>query len=95
MFDLAQAHHLATIVTSVTSADLSFHLSAINVPINLNFNIADLHSHINMDLLAQQFNQDVMGDLGKGWNNFVKSGQIWALMIGAVVGYLFRSITNS
>jgi large-conductance mechanosensitive channel len=36
-----------------------------------------------------------MGDLGKGWNNFVKSGQIWALMIGVVVGYLFRSITNT
>jgi hypothetical protein len=92
MFDLAQAQHL---VTSVTSADLSFHLSAIDVPMNLHFNVADLHSHINMDLLAQQFKQDVMGDLGKGWNSFVKSGQIWALMIGAVVGYLFRSITNS
>jgi hypothetical protein len=48
-----------------------------------------------MDLLAQQFKQDVMGDLGKGWDGFVKSGQIWALMIGVVVGYLFRSITNS
>ena len=92
MFDLAQAHHL---VTSVTSADLSFHLSAINLPSNLHLNIADLHSYIDMDLLAQQFNQDVMGDLGKGWNNFVKSGQIWALMIGVVVGYLFRSITNT
>ena len=92
MFDLAQAQHL---VTSVTSADLSFHLSAIDLPRNLHFNIADLNSHINMDLLAQQFKQDVMGDLGKGWNNFVKTGQIWALIIGVVVGYLFRSITNA
>ena len=93
MFDLSQAQHLATIVTGVTSADLSFHLSAIDIP--MNFNIADLHSHINMDLLAQQFKQDVIVDLGKGWDGFVKSGQIWALMIGVVVGYLFRSITNS
>ncbi|OYQ62850.1 hypothetical protein B9G53_20145 [Pseudanabaena sp. SR411] len=92
MFDLSQAQHL---LTSVTSADLSFHLSAIDVPSNLHFNIADLNSHINMDLLAQQFKQDVMGDLGKGWNNFVKTGQIWALIIGVVVGYLFRSITNA
>jgi hypothetical protein len=92
MFDLAQAQHL---LTNVTSADLSFHLSAIDVPSNLHFNIADLNSHINMDLLAQQFKQDVMGDLGKGWNNFVKTGQIWALIIGVVVGYLFRSITNA
>jgi len=92
MFDLAQAQHL---VTSVTSADLLFHLSAIDISSNLHFNIADLHSHINMDLLAQQFKQDVMGDLGKGWNNFVKTGQIWAMIIGVVVGYLFRSITNT
>ncbi|MFM7601133.1 MAG: hypothetical protein ACKO7R_08055 [Pseudanabaena sp.] len=87
MFEVAQ--HLAT------SSDLSFHFSAIDVSSNLHFNIADLNSHLNMDLLAQQFKQDVMGDLGKGWNNFVKSGQIWALIIGVVVGYLFRSITNT
>jgi hypothetical protein len=87
MIDLAQ--------NLVTSADLSFHLSAIAPVSNFHFNITDLHSHINMDLLAQQFRGDVMGDFGRGWNNFVKSGQIWALIIGVVVGYLFRSITNS
>ena len=86
MFDLVQ--HLVT-------SDLSVHLSAIDISSSLNFNIVDLHSHINMDLLAQQFKQDVMGDVGKGWDSFVKSGQIWALIIGVVVGYLFRSITNS
>jgi hypothetical protein len=80
MLDLA--HHL------VTSTDL-----AVITPSTIN--IADLHSYINMDLIAQQFKQDVMGDIGKGWDSFVKSGQIWALLIGVVVGYLFRSITNS
>ncbi|WP_225902922.1 hypothetical protein [Pseudanabaena yagii] len=48
-----------------------------------------------MDLIAQQFKQDVMGDISKGWDGFVKSGQIWALLIGTVIGYLFRSITYS
>jgi hypothetical protein len=48
-----------------------------------------------MELIAQQFKQDMMGDATKSWNNFVKSGQIWALIIGVAVGYLFRSITNS
>jgi hypothetical protein len=42
-----------------------------------------------------QFNQNVVGDMGKGWNNFVKSGQVWALIIGATLGYLFRSVTSS
>ncbi|MFN9647826.1 MAG: hypothetical protein ACK58Z_04815 [Pseudanabaena sp.] len=58
-------------------------------------NLMDLHSLINMDLIAQQFRQDVLGDIGKGWDGFVKSGQIWALLIGTVIGYLFRSITYS
>ena len=42
----------------------------------------------------QQFNQDVTKDLARGWNNFVKSGQIWALLIGVTLGYLLRSITS-
>ena len=78
MLDFAQ--HL------VTNTDLSV----------LNFgdlSFADLHSHIHMDLIAQQFKQDIAGDFGRGWNNFVKTGQIWALMIGIAVGYMFRSIS--
>lgn len=86
MLDLAQ--HL---VTSIDPSVLS--PSAINLSSNLHINLADLNPHLHMDLIAQQFKQDVMGDLGKGWENFVKTGQIWALIIGVVVGYLFRSIT--
>jgi len=42
-----------------------------------------------------QFNQNVVGDMGSGWNHFVKSGQVWALIIGVTLGYLFRSVTAS
>jgi hypothetical protein len=42
-----------------------------------------------------QFGQCVICDMGKGWNNFVKSGQVWALIIGVTLGYLFRSVTSS
>ena len=88
MLDFAQ--HL------VTSIDLSvLNPASINLASHVNFNISDLHAYINMDLIAQQFKQDVVGDLAKGWDGFVKSGQIWAMMIGAIVGYLLRSITNS
>jgi hypothetical protein len=88
MLDLAQ--HL------ITSTDLAtIHSSSINLANILHFNVADIHPHINMDLIAQQFKQDMMGDATKSWNNFVRSGQIWALLIGVAVGYLFRSITNS
>jgi len=90
MLDIAQnlviGSDLSVLSSSVVDlANTHFHI----------FNIFDLHSHVSMDLLAQQFQQDVMGDIMKGWNNFVKSGQIWALIIGVVVGYLFRSITNA
>ncbi|MFS8866946.1 hypothetical protein [Synechococcus sp. H65.1] len=46
-------------------------------------------------MVAQVFRQDVLGDIRKGWNNFVESGQIWALLIGIVAGYMLKSITSS
>jgi len=88
MFDLTQ--HLVTITDLPL---LPFHFSAIDLANNFHFNVADIHSHINMDLIAQEFKQNVMTDVSKGWDNFVKTGQIWALLIGLIVGYLFKSLT--
>ena len=44
-------------------------------------------------VLAQQFDQDILGDMGALWNTFIESGQVWALIIGVVVGYMVRSLT--
>lgn len=44
-------------------------------------------------VLAQQFDQDVLGDMGRLWNIFIESGQVWALLIGVIVGYFIRSLT--
>jgi hypothetical protein len=44
-------------------------------------------------VLAQQFDQDILGDMGNLWNTFIESGQVWALVIGIVVGYLIRNLT--
>ncbi|MGL5196822.1 MAG: hypothetical protein ACRC8Y_24795 [Chroococcales cyanobacterium] len=42
-------------------------------------------------VLAQQVSDpDIMGRITDAWNNFVETGQIWALIIGMVLGYLFR-----
>ncbi|MEN9225608.1 MAG: hypothetical protein Q6L60_00535 [Thermostichus sp. HHBFW_bins_43] len=46
-------------------------------------------------IVGQVFRQDVLGDISKGWNNFVESGQIWAALVGIVVGYFLKSITSS
>ncbi|PZV19427.1 MAG: hypothetical protein DCF21_07185 [Leptolyngbya sp.] len=44
-------------------------------------------------VLAQQFDQDILGDIVNVWNNFVDSGQIWALLFGIVLGYMIRNLT--
>ncbi|MCT7985231.1 hypothetical protein NG796_18320 [Laspinema sp. A4] len=42
-------------------------------------------------VLAQQVSDpDIMGRIKNAWDNFVATGQIWALIIGMVLGYLFR-----
>lgn len=46
-------------------------------------------------LLAQQaLDTDVFASTRAWFNNFVQSGQVWALIIGLVLGYLFRSFTT-
>jgi hypothetical protein len=44
-------------------------------------------------LIAQQFKDTLGEDIAKVWNNFIKSGQVWALLIGTIVGYMLRSLT--
>ncbi|MGF1568951.1 MAG: hypothetical protein ACFCVD_12925 [Nodosilinea sp.] len=44
-------------------------------------------------VLAQQFDQDILGDMGNAWQNFIQSGQVWALVVGIVLGYLIRNLT--
>jgi hypothetical protein len=46
-------------------------------------------------VLAQEVRDpDVIGQMVSAWNHFVKTGQIWALLIGVIVGYVFRSFTS-
>ena len=52
------------------------------------------NSTINTVILAEvPADQDVILQMRKGWDNFVESGQIWALIIGFFIGYLLRSLT--
>lgn len=60
---------------------------------------ADLHQgllcqlHWDWSHLAQ-FNTDVFAPT-RGWfNNFLKTGQVWALVIGFVLGFIFRGMTS-
>ena len=37
---------------------------------------------------------DILGQIQSAWNNFVETGQIWALLIGMFFGYVFRTFTS-
>ena len=45
--------------------------------------------------LAQNFKQfDVLGDMQKAFDNFIQSGQVWALLIGFFFGFMVKSLTS-
>lgn len=45
-------------------------------------------------LVLAQFDQDVLGDIGSAFRTFIDSGQVWALIIGIVLGYAIRGVTT-
>ncbi len=50
---------------------------------------------INWTIVAQTLKQtDLVGDVQKAFDHFVSTGQIWALLTGLIIGYLFRSLTS-
>lgn len=53
------------------------------------------HSVLDSLTIAQNVTDpDLLGQMQKAFSNFVQSGQVWALLIGLVVGYLIRNITS-
>jgi hypothetical protein len=56
-----------------------------------------LHWHPPFDLLKlgdEIIRVDLFGDVQRAFNTFVKTGQIWAFLIGIILGYLFKSFTS-
>ncbi|WP_414564696.1 MULTISPECIES: hypothetical protein [unclassified Anabaena] len=50
---------------------------------------------VNLTMLGQHINDpDLLGQIQHNWNNFVQTGQIWALLIGLVIGYIMRNLTS-
>ncbi len=45
-------------------------------------------------IVVAQFDQDVLGDFSSAFKNFIDSGQVWALLIGIIIGYVVRGITT-
>ena len=46
----------------------------------------------NQTVIAQTIEDpEVLQQIQDGWKNFIESGQVWALLIGFFLGYLFRT----
>ena len=53
------------------------------------------HTQASWNMLAQTVQDpDVLGQMQKAFNNFIKSGQAWALGIGVVLGYMIKGFTS-
>lgn len=45
-------------------------------------------------LFAALLDTDVFKPVRTFFDYFIQSGQVWALLIGSIVGYIFRSLTS-
>ncbi|MEL6382433.1 MAG: hypothetical protein AAFQ89_08165 [Cyanobacteria bacterium J06626_18] len=45
-------------------------------------------------VVVAQSEGDVLSDIGGAFRGFYESGQLWALLIGLVLGYIVRGITT-
>ena len=45
-------------------------------------------------VLAQQFDTDPFSGIREWFANLVATGQLWALIIGFILGYFFRGFTS-
>jgi len=45
-------------------------------------------------VLAQFDDVDILRDMVNLWNTFIETGQVWALIIGLIIGYFLRGLTT-
>ena len=101
MVDVVQT--LAQASADLANLDLSHfnpsHFTISHIP-HLGDTIQALHLHLpalpdDWTGVAQQFKEpDIAGDVGKAWSRFVKTGQVWAFLIGMIFGYLVKTFTS-
>lgn len=73
-----------------------FTLELMNLPINqTNYFLVAKDTQETQVLISQKVEDvDILGDMKNAWDNFIDSGQVWALLIGLAVGYMFRGMTS-
>ncbi|WP_373480621.1 hypothetical protein [Geminocystis sp.] len=54
------------------------------------------HHLIDYSLFFAQIieDPDIIGQITDAWNNFIESGQVWAMLTGIFFGYVFANFTR-
>jgi hypothetical protein len=53
------------------------------------------HSPVYSTMIAQTVKDpDIIGQVQTAFNHFIQTGQVWALLIGLVIGYMIRNLTS-
>ncbi|MEB3233561.1 MAG: hypothetical protein VKJ64_21310 [Leptolyngbyaceae bacterium] len=61
----------------------------------IHFKLSFLQIHVtDWTVLAQQFETDPFRGIREWFANLVATGQLWALIIGFIIGYFFRASTS-
>jgi hypothetical protein len=63
------------------------------MPVVSKFSLYGIGSFLSV-LLAQQTNADLVANVKTAFANFVESGQVWAFILGIILGYIIRQITT-
>jgi hypothetical protein len=54
-----------------------------------------LHSPINSTFIAQNVTDpNVVGQMQSAFTHFIQTGQVWAMLIGLVIGYMIKNLTS-
>ncbi|OUL30686.1 hypothetical protein BV372_21450 [Nostoc sp. T09] len=58
--------------------------------------LSELFWHLPLNSVLAQYVHDanLMGQMQHSWQHFVKTGQIWALLIGLIIGFIIRNLTS-
>ena len=53
------------------------------------------HLPVYSTMIAQNVKDpNIIGQMQTGFNHFIQTGQVWALLIGLVIGYIIRNLTS-
>jgi hypothetical protein len=52
------------------------------------------HSSFDLAQINRVLEDNLFSNIQKSFNHFVKTGQVWAFIIGLALGYIFRSFTS-